>query len=75
MLNRGLSHDEEKPQISQFSDLGLVEITRRRRGQSLVNIFSQTASIFSEPSYCITSFVSDISRGHVNGLDDEFCYG
>jgi ribonuclease E len=74
-LIEAFSHDEEKPQISQFSDLGLVEITRRRRGQSLVNIFSQTASIFSEPSYCITSFVSDISKGHINGLDDEFCYG
>lgn len=74
-LIKAFSHDEEKPQISQFSDLGLVEITRRRRGQSLENIFSQTASIFSEPSYCITSFVSDISKGHINGLDDEFCYG
>lgn len=74
-LIKAFSHDEEKPQISQFSDLGLVEITRRRRGQSLENIFSQTTSIFSEPSYFITSFISDVSKGHINGLDAEFCYG
>ena len=35
-----LNLDNAKPQIVQLSELGLVELTRRRRGQSLKEIFS-----------------------------------
>lgn len=35
-----LELDEAKPQIVQLSELGLVELTRRRRGQSLQEIFT-----------------------------------
>nr|QCI08471.1 ribonuclease E [Spermothamnion repens] len=38
-FNKLLSHDNAKPQIIQFSELGLVELTRRRRGQSLQEVF------------------------------------
>lgn len=34
-----LQLDDAKPQIVQLSELGLVELTRRRRGQSLQEIF------------------------------------
>nr|YP_010470995.1 ribonuclease E [Synarthrophyton patena]UVF62824.1 ribonuclease E [Synarthrophyton patena] len=39
-FNRVLSFDNAKPQIIQFSKLGLVELTRRRRGQSLFELFN-----------------------------------
>nr|YP_009391366.1 ribonuclease E [Platysiphonia delicata]ARW59510.1 ribonuclease E [Platysiphonia delicata] len=39
-LNSLLKHDNAKPQIVQLSELGFVELTRRRRGQSLKEIFS-----------------------------------
>nr|YP_009391164.1 ribonuclease E [Dipterocladia arabiensis]ARW59308.1 ribonuclease E [Dipterocladia arabiensis] len=39
-FNRLLRHDRAKPQIVQLSELGFVELTRRRRGQSLREIFS-----------------------------------
>nr|QCI06480.1 ribonuclease E [Erythroglossum lusitanicum] len=38
-FNRLLKLDHAKPQIVQLSELGLVELTRRRRGQSLQEIF------------------------------------
>nr|QCI04928.1 ribonuclease E [Callithamnion tetricum] len=37
-----LEYDNAKPQIVQLSELGLVELTRRRRGQSLKEIFNKT---------------------------------
>ena len=36
-----LEHDKAKPQIGQLSDLGLVELTRHRQGQSLCEIFTK----------------------------------
>lgn len=39
-FNQLLELDEAKPQIVQLSELGLVELTRRRRGQSLQEIFT-----------------------------------
>lgn len=39
-FNKLLKYDNAKPQIVQLSELGLVELTRRRRAQSLKEIFS-----------------------------------
>lgn len=36
-----LESDKSKPQIGQLSDLGLVELTRHRQGQSLAEIFTK----------------------------------
>ncbi len=36
-----LEKDKAKPQIGQLSDLGLVELTRHRQGQSLSEIFTK----------------------------------
>nr|QCI06116.1 ribonuclease E [Dicranema revolutum] len=38
-FNKLLESDHAKPQIVQLSELGLVELTRRRRGQSLKELF------------------------------------
>ncbi|MBI1857915.1 MAG: Rne/Rng family ribonuclease [Candidatus Melainabacteria bacterium] len=43
-FENALSTDKSKPQIGQLSDLGLVELTRRRQGQSLMEIFSRQCS-------------------------------
>src|SRR5574344_425920 len=37
-----IEEDKSKPQIGQISDLGLVELTRHRQGQSLAEIFTKT---------------------------------
>lgn len=36
-----LDKDKAKPQLGQLSDLGLVELTRHRQGQSLAELFSK----------------------------------
>ncbi len=36
-----LERDKAKPQVGQLSDLGLVELTRHRQGQSLCEIFTK----------------------------------
>ncbi|MGQ9836764.1 MAG: Rne/Rng family ribonuclease [Cyanobacteriota bacterium] len=38
-FNKALSSDKARPQIAQLSELGLVELTRKRQGQSLYEIF------------------------------------
>ncbi len=40
VFQRYLEDDRAKPQIGQLSDLGLVELTRRRQGQSLRELFT-----------------------------------
>ena len=39
-----LEKDKAKPQIGQLSDLGLVELTRHRQGQSISEIFTKNAT-------------------------------
>ena len=41
VFNRALEEDRAKPQMGQMSDLGLVELTRRRQGQSLRELFAE----------------------------------
>jgi ribonuclease E len=40
-LEIALEKDKAKPQVGQLSDLGLVELTRHRQGQSLSEIFGK----------------------------------
>ncbi|MBX9686279.1 MAG: ribonuclease E/G, partial [Candidatus Obscuribacterales bacterium] len=44
VFNRSLEDDRAKPQVGQMSDLGLVELTRRRQGQSLRELFAEPCS-------------------------------
>ncbi|BAD78852.1 ribonuclease E [Synechococcus elongatus PCC 6301] len=39
-FTRALRHDKSRPQISQLSELGLVELTRKRQGQNIYELFS-----------------------------------
>lgn len=40
-LEVALEPDKAKPQVGQLSDLGLVELTRHRQGQSLAEVFTK----------------------------------
>ena len=46
-FENALMSDRSKPQIGQLSDLGLVELTRRRQGQSLQEIFGHVCQVCS----------------------------
>jgi ribonuclease E len=43
-FNKALRADKARPQIAQLSELGLVELTRKRQGQNIYELFSQTCS-------------------------------
>nr|YP_009315253.1 Ribonuclease E [Yamadaella caenomyce]SCW23708.1 Ribonuclease E [Yamadaella caenomyce] len=70
---KAMKHDEAKPEIIQLSALGLVEVTRRRKGQSIVEIFTNTSTVENEQ--CIYDTRSNngicdtnIQKRDINGL-------
>jgi ribonuclease E len=40
-FNKALKGDKARPQIAQLSELGLVELTRKRQGQNIYELFGQ----------------------------------
>lgn len=40
-FNKALRQDKARPQIAQLSELGLVELTRKRQGQNIYELFSR----------------------------------
>lgn len=51
-----LEPDKAKPQIGQLSDLGLVELTRHRQGQSLSELFSKKCPHCQGTGYVMEDF-------------------
>ncbi|MEB3287164.1 MAG: Rne/Rng family ribonuclease [Vampirovibrionales bacterium] len=51
-----LAPDKSKPQIGQLSDLGLVEMTRHRQGQSLAEIFTKKCHQCTGTGHAIEDF-------------------
>ena len=41
-FNKALKMDKARPQIAQLSELGLVELTRKRQGQNIYELFGST---------------------------------
>ncbi|WP_449419883.1 Rne/Rng family ribonuclease [Phormidium nigroviride] len=41
-FNKALRADKARPQIAQLSELGLVELTRKRQGQNIYELFGHT---------------------------------
>ncbi|MEH2057837.1 MAG: Rne/Rng family ribonuclease [Nostoc sp.] len=41
-FNKGLKADKARPQIAQLTELGLVELTRKRQGQNIYELFGET---------------------------------
>nr|ARW60530.1 ribonuclease E [Polysiphonia sp.] len=57
-FNKFLMYDECSPQIVGLSELGLLELTRRRKSQSIQEIFS--LSPVNKIGYCSNLFVDDL---------------
>ncbi len=55
-LEIALESDKGKPQVGQLSDLGLVELTRHRQGQSLSEIFTKKCPHCQGSGYSIADF-------------------
>jgi ribonuclease E len=43
-FNRTMQMDKAKPQIAQLTELGLVELTRKRQGKNIYELFGQSCS-------------------------------
>jgi ribonuclease E len=43
-FNNSLKGDKARPQIAQLSELGLVELTRKRQGKNIYELFGQTCN-------------------------------
>lgn len=55
-LEIALEPDKSKPQIGQLSDLGLVELTRHRQGQSLAELFTKKCPHCQGNGYMMDDF-------------------
>lgn len=55
-LEIALEPDKAKPQVGQISDLGLVELTRHRQGQSLSEIFTRKCPHCQGTGYFLNEF-------------------
>lgn len=66
-LELALDKDKAKPQVGQLSDLGLVELTRHRQGQSISEMFSKTCPHCQGTGYIIQdfNFASSSSEGEM----------
>ena len=70
-LNKILLYDNAKPEIIQLSELGLVELTRRRRGQSMTEIFGavkQQPKSINNHTYKIKDKDITQSKGDINSI-------
>ena len=55
-LEAAIEPDKAKPQVGQLSDLGLVELTRHRQGQSLAEIFTKKCPACSGNGLIVEEF-------------------
>lgn len=55
-LEIAFEKDKAKPQVGQLSDLGLVELTRHRQGQSLIEIFAKKCPHCQGAGYIMEDF-------------------
>ncbi len=64
-LEIALETDKAKPQVGQLSDLGLVELTRHRQGQTLAEIFTKKCPHCQGAGQIIEEiqFASSVSEG------------
>ena len=66
-FNQVLRADKARPQISQLSELGLVELTRKRQGQNIYELFGHTCPSCNGLGHLVhLPGESEVSIGEVN---------
>jgi ribonuclease E len=53
-FNKALRQDKARPQIAQLSELGLVELTRKRQGQNIYELFSRPCAACGGLGHMVT---------------------
>ena len=64
-MELAIESDKAKPQVGQLSDLGLVEMTRHRQGQSLAEVFGKKCSHCQGTGFVVEemNFSSAVAEG------------
>ena len=66
-FNQVLKADKARPQIAQLSELGLVELTRKRQGQNIYELFGRTCLTCNGLGHLVhLPGESEVSIGDVN---------
>lgn len=66
-FNQVLKADKARPQIAQLSELGLVELTRKRQGQNIYELFGRTCLTCNGLGHLVhLPGESEVSVGDVN---------
>ncbi|NEQ41051.1 MAG: Rne/Rng family ribonuclease [Okeania sp. SIO3I5] len=66
-FNQALRADKARPQIAQLSELGLVELTRKRQGQNIYELFGNTCPTCNGLGHLVhLPGESETSMGEIN---------
>jgi ribonuclease E len=66
-----IKDDSARPQIAQLTELGLVELTRKRQGQNIYELFSKKCSSCNGIGHLENQFNYDISDLQIKNVEEK----
>jgi len=67
-----IKDDSARPQIAQLTELGLVELTRKRQGQNIYELFGKKCSTCNGTGNIENILNDEISNLKINDFEDKF---
>jgi len=64
-----IKDDSARPQIAQLTELGLVELTRKREGQNIYELFGKKCSICNGTGHVENQFNFEISNMQIKNIE------
>jgi len=66
-----IKDDSARPQIAQLTELGLVELTRKRQGQNIYELFAKKCSNCSGTGHIENQFNYEISNLQIKNIEEK----
>ncbi len=66
-----IKDDSARPQIAQLTELGLVELTRKRQGQNIYELFGQKCSKCNGTGHVENQFNLELSNPQINNIKEK----
>ncbi len=66
-----IKDDSARPQIAQLTELGLVELTRKRQGQNIYELFGKKCTTCSGTGYIENKLNFDISNEQIKNFEEK----
>ena len=66
-----IKDDSARPQIAQLTELGLVELTRKRQGQNIYELFGKKCSTCDGPGHVENILNQEISNFKIKNIENE----